>query len=58
MRAPRYVLLDVDNTLYPKSSGLDRVLRRRIIEYLMDRHGLTSEEAEGARERYVKEWTC
>ncbi len=56
MRAPRYVLLDVDNTLYPKSSGLDRVLRRRIIEYLMDRHGLTAKEAEGARERYVKEY--
>lgn len=56
MRAPRYVLLDVDNTLYPKSSGLDKVLRRRIIEYLMDRHGLTAEEAEGARARYIKEY--
>lgn len=40
--------------MYPKSSGLDKAMRQRIIEYLVQRHGLTKQEAEDARERYVR----
>lgn len=56
MRDRKYLLLDVDNTLYPKSSGLDKVLRNRIIQYLSEKHGMTLQEAEEARERYVKKY--
>lgn len=56
MKDRKYLLLDVDNTLYPKSSGLDKLLRNRIIRYLSEKHGLTLKEAEEARERYVRKY--
>lgn len=56
MKDRKFLLLDVDNTLYPKSSGLDLVLRKRIIEYLSEKHGMTIQEAEQARDRYVRKY--
>ena len=54
MRLPKFLVLDLDNTLYPKSSGLDEAMRLRILSYLVERHGLTEKQASDARERYVK----
>jgi putative hydrolase of the HAD superfamily len=54
MSLPKYLVLDLDNTLYPKSSGLDEAMRLRILSYLVVRHGLTEKQASDARERYVK----
>jgi len=54
MGLPKFLVLDLDNTLYPKSSGLDEAMRLRILSYLVVRHGLTEKQASDARERYVK----
>lgn len=54
MGLPKFLVLDLDNTLYPKSSGLDEAMRLRILSYLVVRHGLTVKQASDARERYVK----
>jgi len=54
MRLPKFLVLDLDNTLYPKSSGLDEAMRVRILSYLVERHGLTEKQAGDARERYVR----
>jgi putative hydrolase of the HAD superfamily len=46
----RYVLFDLDNTLYPKSSGLDREVGRRMTEFTAGYLGVTREEAQALRE--------
>jgi putative hydrolase of the HAD superfamily len=56
MKAPMYLILDVDNTLYPKSCGLDEALRQRILSFMVERFGITYEEAAVAREKYVKKF--
>ena len=52
----RYILFDVDDTLYPRSSSLFPMLRDRIIQYMVDQLRMTRSEAEGLRERYLKEY--
>ncbi len=56
METPKNLILDLDNTMYPKSSGLDEAMRQRIVLYLVERHGLTIEQATGLRQRYVREF--
>jgi len=41
----RFLLFDLDNTLYPSSSGLDREIDRRMTIFVADYLGLSPEEA-------------
>jgi putative hydrolase of the HAD superfamily len=50
----RYILCDVDNTIYPRTSGLFLLIERRIEEYLQTRLGLTPPEAAALRHRYLR----
>jgi len=52
----RFVLFDVDDTLYPRSSPVWPTLRGRILQYVVERMGLTLSEAEALRERYLREY--
>jgi putative hydrolase of the HAD superfamily len=45
-----YVFFDLDNTLYPKSCGLDREVNRRMTEFTAGFLGVTREEARRLRE--------
>jgi putative hydrolase of the HAD superfamily len=46
------ILFDLDNTLYPASSGLMGAIDTRILDYLSDRLGITPEEAIAIRRDY------
>lgn len=48
----RAMLFDLDNTLYPASSGLMQQMDRRIGEYVQQRLGLPEPEASQIRNRY------
>jgi putative hydrolase of the HAD superfamily len=52
----RCLLFDVDDTLYPRSSPVWPTLRGRILQYMVERLGLSMPEAEALRERYLKEF--
>ncbi len=52
----RYLLFDVDDTLYPRSSPIWPLLRERIISYMLERLGMTRPEAEALRAHYLKEY--
>lgn len=45
-----YILFDLDNTLYPKSCGLDREVNRRMTEFTADYLGVSLVEARRLRE--------
>jgi putative hydrolase of the HAD superfamily len=46
----KYILFDLDNTLYPKSSGLDKEVNRRMTEFTARYLGVSPEEAQRLRE--------
>jgi len=52
----RYILFDLDNTLYPRACGLFSLIEERIKEYLRVRLNLTYEEAAALRCRYLGEY--
>ena len=52
----RHLLFDVDETLYPSSCALWPMLRERIIQYMVERVGMTRAEAEALRTRYLAEY--
>jgi putative hydrolase of the HAD superfamily len=52
----KYILFDLDNTLYPRECGLFRLIEERIKEYLRVRLNLTSEDAAALRRRYLGEY--
>jgi putative hydrolase of the HAD superfamily len=52
----RFILFDVDDTLYPSSSPVWPTLRGRILQYVVERLGKTPSEAEALRERYLREY--
>lgn len=52
----RFILFDLDETLYPASNGLMNLVRDRIIEYIMLRLGVSRREAEEYRLRYFMEY--
>jgi putative hydrolase of the HAD superfamily len=54
--APRVILFDLDNTLYPSDCGLLDRVDERINDYIADRLGITLEESWALRQRYVKEY--
>jgi putative hydrolase of the HAD superfamily len=47
---------DLDETLYPSSSGLWMEIRNRINTYMHDRMGFTREQIEVVREKYFREY--
>jgi putative hydrolase of the HAD superfamily len=52
----RYILFDLDNTLYPRECGLFHLIEERIKEYLRIRLSLTQEAAVALRRRYLREY--
>jgi putative hydrolase of the HAD superfamily len=50
----KYILFDLDNTLYPPECGLFHLIEERIKEYLCIRLGLTAEEAAALRRNYLR----
>jgi putative hydrolase of the HAD superfamily len=52
----RYILFDLDNTLYPRECGLFHLIEERIKEYLRLRLSLTQEAAAALRRRYLREY--
>jgi putative hydrolase of the HAD superfamily len=52
--AIRYILFDLDNTLYPRTCGLFPLIEERIMEYLRSRLNLTHEEAAALRRNYLR----
>ncbi len=47
---------DLDETLYPPSSGLWGAIRERINAYMRDRLGIPQEQLEEQREKYFREY--
>jgi putative hydrolase of the HAD superfamily len=52
----RVVYLDLDDTLYPPSSGVWQAIGQRIQVFMMDRLGLTYDETTSLRRRYFEEY--
>jgi putative hydrolase of the HAD superfamily len=52
----RVVFLDLDDTLYPPSSGVWQAIGERIQIFMMDRLGVTYDEATILRRRYFEQY--
>jgi len=52
----RVVFLDLDDTLYPPSSGVWQAIGERIQIFMMDRIGVTYDEATILRRRYFEQY--
>ncbi len=50
------LLFDLDETLYPSSSGLWMAIRDRINTYLRERMGIPAEQVELLREQYFRDY--
>lgn len=50
----RTILFDLDDTLYPRSSGIMVEIRRLILDYIQMRLDLAPEEADALRDRYLQ----
>jgi putative hydrolase of the HAD superfamily len=48
-------VFDLDNTLYPASSGLFPLVQARMNEYISERFGVSLEEAKALRAQYFRE---
>jgi putative hydrolase of the HAD superfamily len=56
--AARYthLLFDLDETLYPRNTGLMQEIGRRIVRYLNERAGFSPEEAEQLRKHFLNRY--
>lgn len=52
----QYALFDLDNTLYPKSSGLMGEIGNRMNRYMVERLGIGEEEVSRRRVAFLKKW--
>lgn len=52
----RFVLFDLDDTLYPKETGLTAAINRRIISYMVERMGLAPGIVEVMRKEYFEKY--
>lgn len=50
----RYLLFDLDDTLYPRRAGVMEEIRRLMIRFLCNRLGLSPEEADELRRHYFQ----
>lgn len=48
----RYLLFDLDETLYSRDAGVMQTISRLIRQYIVERYGLTYEEADALARRY------
>jgi pyrimidine 5'-nucleotidase len=48
------LFFDLDDTLYPNSSGLWQAIKRRINQFMVDRLGIPEKDAPALRESYFK----
>jgi putative hydrolase of the HAD superfamily len=52
----RYLLFDLDETLYPRGAGVMQEIGRRIRRYIVQEYGMTWEEADQMARRYHQEY--
>jgi putative hydrolase of the HAD superfamily len=52
----KYILFDVDNTLYPKSLGIFEMVVERIRNYMEDRMGFEKNLARELRQEYIRKY--
>lgn len=52
----RYVLFDLDETLYPRHSGVMEEISARMTQYIVEHFGLSRKEAHALRRRYREEY--
>jgi putative hydrolase of the HAD superfamily len=52
----RFLLCDLDNTLYPPDSGLMSAVGRRMNRYIVERIGVPPDEAEQLKLQYYREY--
>jgi putative hydrolase of the HAD superfamily len=50
----RHILFDLDDTLYPRHTGIMQQIRKQILSYLRERLNLSPEEAEALRRHYFQ----
>ena len=55
-RTIRYVVFDLDDTLYPPASGVMQEIRRLILRYMTHRLGMPLREADELRLRYLVDY--
>ena len=48
----KHIIFDLDETLYPRRAGLMQEIGERILRYMVERMGFSSDEAEARRARY------
>jgi putative hydrolase of the HAD superfamily len=53
---PSLILFDLDNTLYPESSGMDHDITRRMIEYVASYLGMGVDEAREFRREHAHKY--
>ncbi len=49
----RYILFDLDDTLYPADSGIMEMVRERIGQFMIERVGLPAQEVPRIRQEYL-----
>ena len=52
----RYLLFDLDETLYPRSAGVMPLIGRRIRQYMCDVYGMSAAEADALAQRYYQQY--
>lgn len=52
----KYILFDLDETLYPRDAGLMQEIGARILRYMVERMGFTPEAAEAKRPYYYHKY--
>lgn len=56
MSSFRYLLCDLDNTLYPASSGVMGVVGKRITHYMAERLGIPGESVDQTKRQYYQQY--
>ncbi len=52
----KFILFDLDETLYPTSNGLMQTIGGRMRDYIAKRYGLSPDEAHALQKRYFNEY--
>ena len=52
----KYVIFDLDETLYPRGAGLMQEIGVRILRYLIERMGFSPDQAEAKRMYYYRKY--
>jgi len=52
----RFLLCDLDNTLYPPQSGLMQAVGRRMVRYMIERVGIPPQDADELKRQYFRQY--